>query len=177
MFKRIIFLLVLPLMVFGGNVTLKEGLVEAHTKVFGDSSIDPSVRKLHADLSMQNGDFTTLRGTISFNISDFTSTNSSRDEHMQEMFEMKTFPTITFHINNVVKKAKKYILEGTLAMHGVTKDIAVICSIEPHGTTFTMQSNFSVKVTDYGMEQPTLLFLTVRNRVDIDAKLTLETTK
>lgn len=177
MFKRIIFFLVVPLMVFGSNVILKDGLVEAHTKVFGDSSINPSVRKIHANLSMSNNDFTSLRGTISFNISDFRSTNSSRDEHMQEMFEMKTFPTITFQINNVIKKAKNYILEGTLSMHGVKKNIAVMCSIEPNGTIFTMQSNFNVKVTDYGMEQPTLLFLTVRNRVDIDAKLTLETSK
>lgn len=175
MVKRIIFLLALPLVVFGGNLSLKSGLIQAHTKVFGDTSINPSVKNIQADLSMQNNNIAGIKGTISFPIIDLKSSESDRDEHMQEMFGMKTYPNITLQINKVRANSKYYVIEGVLNMHGVKKPIDINSSIMQNGDTVAINANFSVKVSDYGMEPPSLLFFTVRDKVDINASITLKT--
>lgn len=175
MVKRIMFLLVLPLAVFGGNLSLTNGLIQAHTKVFGDTSINPSVKNIQADLSMQNNNITGIKGTISFPIIDFKSSESDRDEHMQKMFSMTTYPSITLQINKVNVQKKHYVIEGILNMHGVKKPIDINSSIMQNGDTVAINANFSVKVSDYGMEPPSLLFFTVRDKVDINASITLKT--
>lgn len=174
MFKRLMFFLALPLIVFGGNLTLQNGLIQAHTEVFADASIDPSVSSINTDLSIQNGDITSLQGIISFKIIDFKSSNSGRDEHMQEMFEMDKFSDISLKINKVSKVHNDYTLDGLMTIHGVSKDIRVNCDITQDKDMITIASNFIVKVTDYGMEPPSLLFFTVRDDVDINASLKLK---
>jgi len=174
MVKRLMFLLAVPLIVFGGNLTLEDGLIKAHTEVFADASIDPSVSNIQADLSMQDNNIESIKGTLAFNIVDFNSTNSERDEHMQEMFDMKKYANISLKINNIVKKSDVYLIDGVMRMHGVTKPIEINSNIIQNSNKITIQSNFSVKVTDYGMEPPSLLFFTVRDDVDINASLTLK---
>jgi len=175
MVKRIIFLLALPLAVFGGNLSLTNGLIQAHTKVFGDASINPSVKNIQADVSMQNNAVESLKGILSFPIIDFKSSERDRDEHMQEMFAMKTYPNITLQINKVRAKNKHYMIEGVLNMHGIEKPIDINSSIVQNGDSVAINANFSVNVSDYGMEPPSLLFFTVRDRVDINASITLKT--
>lgn len=174
MVKRLIFLLAVPLMVFGGNLTLKSGVIQAHTEVFGDSSIDPSVSKIQADLSMQNSNVESLKGTLSFNIMDFKSSNDGRDEHMQEMFDLKKQANVSLTILSVTKKERKYLIDGIMKIHGVKKPVELSSTIVQKGHQILINSDFSVKVTDYAMEQPSMLFFTVRDRVDVNASLTLE---
>ena len=173
MFKKLIFLMLLPLVVFGGNLVLKNGLIQAHTKVFGDSSIDPAVSKIHTELSMQGDNLKSIKGSISFSIMDFKSSNSSRDEHMQKMFSIDKYADISLSIVSIDQKSANYLLKGVLKMHGVDKNIVIPSSIIKKGDTVSLNSNFSVKVSDYGMEAPSLFFFTVRNRVDINATITL----
>ena len=173
MFRRVVLLLVLPLVLFGASLRLDNGVIQAHTKVFGDASIDPSVKKIETDLSMQDNTIDSLKGRISFHIIDFKSSNSDRDEHMQELFEMKKYSDIKLTINNVIPKDKQYVIEGILSMHGVEKPVDINSAITQNGDTVAINANFSVKVSDYGMEPPSLLFFTVRDRVDINASVIL----
>jgi polyisoprenoid-binding protein YceI len=175
MFKSLIVLLSFPFILLGANLTLNQGKIQASTEVFGDASINPSVTKINTDLSLTKGDPQSLTGDISFNIIDFTSTESARDEHMQEMFEMKKNPSILLHIDEALPQQMPdtYILKGTLKMHGVSKQIQTTAKIEQKNNHLFINSNFHVKVSDYGMEPPSLLFFTVRDRVDINASLDL----
>jgi polyisoprenoid-binding protein YceI len=173
MVKKIIFLLLLPLAVFGGNLRLTNGLIEAHTKVFGDTSINPSVKNIQADLSMQDANIDSLKGKISFHILDFTSSEKGRDEHMQKMFDMKKYANISLKINKIVQKDTNYVIEGIISMHGVQKPVELNSTIVQNGSVMKIHSNFSVKVSDYGMQPPSLLFFTVRDAVDINASVVL----
>jgi len=172
MSKFILFLL-LPLILFGGNLSFKDGIIQAHTEVFGDSAIEPSVKNIHTSLSVKNNDLNSLKGSISFKLLDFKSTNRSRDEHMLEMFEASTFNTVSLTIHNVRQKNSIYILDTTLTMHGVNKDLEIPAKITNNNTTLTLNANFSVKVSDYAMEPPSLLFFTVKDKVNIKANIIL----
>ncbi len=174
MFRKVVLLLVLPLVLFGANLSFESGVIQAHTKVFGDSSIDPSVKNIKADLSMQDDSIDSLKGKLSFNIIDFKSSNDGRDEHMQEMFNMKKYSDISLSINKVTPQNKQYLISATLNMHGVQKPIDINSTITKNDGSVSINANFSVKVSDYGMEPPSLLFFTVRDRVDINASIMLK---
>ena len=171
MAKRLMFLMVLPLVLFGGNLTLQDGTIKAHTEVFGDSEIEPAVTKITASLTMDANNTESISGDISFNIIDFISSSSGRDEHMQEMFEMEKYPAISFSVEKVTKQNQNYIIDGTMYIHGVSKALQIPATITQSNQTISMHSDFQVKVTDYGMEPPSLLFMDVRNEVDINATL------
>ncbi len=153
---------------------ITKGQIDAHTEVFGDGSINPSVSKIRSDLHIQNDDPTTLRGRIWFKIADFRSDNSERDEHMDKMFESSKYPEISLDIQRIRKQGSRYMISGILQMHGVRRPITVAADIVKKNGAFQITSYFNVKVSDYGMEPPTLLFLSVRDRVDIHAGLTLQ---
>ena len=174
MVKYLMLLVVLPLALFGGNLTLKDGLIKAHTEVFGDSSIEPSVSNINADLMMNNNNLNSINGTITFNIIDLKSSNSGRDEHMEDMFEMKKYANISLKINSITKEKNNYVIDGIMHMHGVDKPVKLSSDISKNANDITIKSNFIVKVSDYGMQPPSLLFFTVRDAVDINASLTLK---
>jgi len=175
MVKKLIFTLTtMVAMLAASPLHITGGEIDAHTEVFGDGSINPSVKKIHGNLQMQNDDPATLSGRIWFDIADFRSDNSERDEHMDAMFERTKYPSIALDISHVTKHGSSYMIEGTLQMHGVRKPIAVAADITKKGDVWRIKSYFSVKVSDYGMEPPTLLFLSVRDRVDIHAALELK---
>ncbi len=174
MFKKVMVLLIFPLVLFGANLSVKSGVIQAHTKVFGDTSINPSTKKIHADLSIQDGDIASLHGTLSFRILDFTSSKSSRDEHMQEMFEMQKYANIKLTIKKLLPtNGQHYTIKGILNMHGVNKVVSIKSTIVQKGNNITIKADFSVKVSDYGMKPPSLLLFTVRDRVDIDTSVVL----
>ncbi|WP_428738461.1 YceI family protein [Sulfurimonas sp.] len=176
MAKRLMFLMVLPLVLFGGNLTLKDGTIKAHTEVFGDSEIEPAVTKITANLSMDENNLESISGDISFNIIDFISSSSGRDEHMQEMFEMEKYPAISLSIVKIVKEKDNYVIYGTMHVHGISNSLQIPVTIAENNQTISMHSDFQVKVTDYGMEPPSLLFMDVRNEVDINATLNFNVT-
>lgn len=177
MSKRLIFLLLFPFMLFANTLVLQNGSINALTSVFGDGTIDPSVKKISTNLSMEDSNITTMQGDISFNLVDFISSNSDRDEHMQEMFESSKYTAISFHIDAITKTSDAYTIKGVMDMHGVKKEIEVPAKITTNGATLTIQANFVVKVSDYGMETPSLFFLSVKDDVAINSTLTFGVTQ
>lgn len=174
MVKKLLLLLVLPLVLFGGNLVFQKGLIKAHTEVFGDSGIEPSVSRINTDLMMHDNDLSSIHGKISFNILDLKSSNSGRDEHMQEMFDIKKYTYISLKINSLNKEKDQYLINGILRIHGMNKAVKIPVRINQNISTVTMQSHFIVKVSDYGMEPPSLLFFTVKDAVDINASIVLK---
>ena len=173
MAKKLLFLLVVPFALFAQNLSLIDGNIKAHTEVFGDSTIDPQTKKISVDLSIDDT-IESLQGKVLINALDLVSDNSDRDEHMYEAIGVKEFATIVFEIKKVIKVQDQYMLGGELTLHGVTKLLSVPVTFEKNGVDITLDSKFSILMSEYGIEPPTLLFLTVRDQVDIDVNLQLK---
>ena len=171
--RLFILALLLPLSLFSQNLHFKDGFIQAHTSVFGDSSIEPATNKITTDLSMNTDSINSLHGTISFELKDFISDKPSRDEHMMEMFEAEKYSTISLNIQNIHKTDKDYILYGLLNMHGMQKAVQIKTKITNNTDGIHLNAHFNVKVSDYGMEPPSLLFFTVKDDVAVDANITL----
>ncbi|MFC2073737.1 YceI family protein [Campylobacterota bacterium] len=174
--KKFLIILLLSLPVFAGNLQLKEGFVAAHTEVFGDSTIDPLNNDLRADLTMQDVDITTLRGSFSVDMKLFVSDNSDRDENMNEATEVSKFPLATYTVSSVTQTedAHAYIISGTLDFHGTKNGLDIYAEITWQDNTLTINGISKILLSDYKVEAPCLLgFLCVEDKVDIFAKAVL----
>jgi len=173
MYKKIILLAAVPFLLSAANLTLTDGEIKAHTKVFGDSNINPSTKIITVDVSMDDT-IESLKGKFSIKAKDLKSSKSDRDEHMHEALEVTKYPEIIVDIQSVIKIEDAYKLDGTVTLHGVTKPLNTIAQINKNEDGLTINGSFSVNTTEHGMKPIKLLFLTVRERIDITYDLLLK---
>ena len=164
----------LAVSVWGGSLGFESGTIKAHTEVFGDSSIDPMFKKARSMLVMGD-DPSSLRGSIEVGISDFVSDNKKRDEHMYEAMESEKFPKALFEVKEVTVKGENgYILKGMMTLHGVSKPMNFEGSIAEEGEKVRIKAKSMMKMSDYGIQPPKMLFLTVRDQVDLSVDVVLK---
>ncbi len=162
---------------FSVNLTFSSGYVEAHTSVLGDNNINPKSSNITSHLTMDKGDVTTLKGSVDVSLVKFKSDNEERDEHMYKVLDVKKYAQTTYTITSVTKNtAGSYNIEGTLDLHGVKKPIALLGEVQQNGDKVTIKAKTSFKMSDFGIEPPKLLFLSVRDLVEmtIDTTYTLK---
>ena len=104
--------------------------------------------------------------------------DSIRDHRMKDsVLEAEKFPEITFsarHIEGHLDRGGGFQvkLEGVLKLHGAEHKIA----IDARGTliddNLVATAHFSVPYVQWGLKDPSLLFLTVAKQVDIDIATT-----
>lgn len=172
--KSSIVAMVLAASVYGGNLSYESGLIKAHTEVFGDATIDPMTKKATSHLSM-DASIPTLRGSIEISMNDLFSDNKKRDEHMQEALESSLFPKAVFDLKEVVAKGgDNYVLKGTMTLHGVSKPISFEGTISDEGNKVRIKATSGLKMTDYGIKPIKMMFLTVRDQVDLSVDVVLK---
>lgn len=159
---------------FAGNLSFESGSIKAHTEVFGDSSIDPTAKKATSHLSMDAAP-ATLKGTIEISMSDLISDNKKRDTNMQETLESSTFPKAVFEIKEVVLKGgDNVILKGAMNLHGVTKPMSFEGTVSEEASKVRIKVKSSMKMTDFGITPPKMVFLVVRDQVDLNVDVVLK---
>lgn len=172
--KRLLFLLLLILPLFAGNLQLKEGFVAAHTEMLMDKTIDPLNSNLQADMSMKGDDLSSLRGKLWIEMKLFSSDNDDRDENMHESNEVGKFPFATYTISDVTKNDDAaYTINGELDFHGQKRAFILKSEITLIENEVTINATSKFLVSDYGMEMPCMMFMCVRDQVDIFAKAVL----
>ena len=159
--------MVLAASVFGGNLSFESGTIKAHTEMVADKKIDPAAKRAMSHLSMETNPLT-LKGTIEVSMVDLVSDNKKRDADMQEALESSIFPKVVFEVKEVVAKGEdNYLLKGTMNLHGVTKPITFEGKITEESSKVRIQATSALKMTDFGIKPPKLLFLSVRDQVDL----------
>jgi polyisoprenoid-binding protein YceI len=152
---------------FASNLTFLKGSVLAHTSVFGDSTINPATSHITSHLKMQK-DVGSLHGSVDVSLIDLKSDNAKRDEHMYEAIDTKKYTKATYTIDSLKKQSTgKYIINGTLLLHGVKKPIALEGMVSKKGNTLHIQAKTSFKMSSFGITPPKMFFLTVRDRLDM----------
>jgi len=113
-------------------------------------------------------------GAIVVDAASGDSGNSLRDNRMKDsVLEAQNYPEITFsprHIDANLDPGGGFQakLEGLLKLHGTEHEII----IDMHGSliddTLVATGHFSIPYVEWGLRDPSLLFLTVAKQVDID---------
>ncbi|MDD3055136.1 MAG: YceI family protein [Aliarcobacter sp.] len=175
MFKLLV-ILSLALFANANNLTVQNGEIKAHTEVFGDSEINPTTKSVKADLTMENS-IESIKGKIYFETLTLISDKKSRDEHMYELLQVEKFKTISFDIKSITKNESDYEIKGALTLNGVTKNIKAKIIINQQNNQISLNGGFSFNLTDFNLEPPKMMFLTVRNQIDITYNISLNEVK
>ena len=174
--KKLLIVLFLSLPIFAGNLVLSSGVINAHTEQMMDSTINPFSEKLEAQLSIDGSDITTLSGKFWVEMKSFISDNADRDEHMYETIKSEENVLATFNIISVVqtKEADVYQIDGTLDFHGKKNQLMAKAKIIYANATLNFDADSMIKMSDYGVEMPCMVFMCVRDQVDLKIKATLK---
>ena len=165
MFKLIVSAL-LALSLSATDLPLQSGFIQAHTEIFGDSAIEPATNKISSTLHMEDS-VESIKGTISINTLDLKSSKEDRDANMYELLQATLHPTVSFEIMNIIKNEQNYTIEGNLTLNGITQPISTEATITQREEEINLFGQFSINLTSFGMEPPSMFFLTVRNQIDV----------
>lgn len=176
MFNKLTFSLLTASLLCGAayakELHFKEGFIQAQTEILGDSNIAPKSSHIMTKLTMDETP-DSLKGTISLELLNLKSENEKRDAHMYETLHVKEHPSTNFKLKEIKKESDGYHLLGVLTLNNQTKAIDTKAEINDQEALLQLKGGFNIKMTDFGIEPPTLLFLSVRDEVAISYDLTL----
>jgi polyisoprenoid-binding protein YceI len=98
----------------------------------------------------------------------------ARDNDMRDsVLEVQRYPEITFdpqHFTYELEGGGQFqaTMQGVLTIHEGKHDVALTAQGQLVGDNLTATAHFSVQYVEWGMEDPSVLFLTVAKKVDID---------
>ncbi len=115
---------------------------------------------------------------VQMRITDFQFPNKLMQEHFNENYlESEKYPTSVFkgkikeQIN--LKQAGTYQVHGTLTIHGVTQRVEVPGKIVSDGKQLKLEFKFPVKLEDYKVEIPTIVFSKIAEIIEVTGSMTL----
>jgi len=159
---------------YAGNLSFESGIIRAHTEMVADSTIDPFTKKATSHLAMEANP-STLKGSIEISMSDLYSDNKKRDEHMHETVESSLFPKAVFEVKDVVAKSgDNYTLKGTMSLHGVSKPMSFEGSIVEEGNKVRIKTTGGMKMSDFGIIPPSMMFMKVRDQIELNVDIVLK---
>lgn len=167
--KKLLVVLLLSLPLFSDSLQLQSGSIAAHTEMMMDSTIDPLSSKLSSEISMQDSNIISLNGKFWVQMSSFVSDKKDRDEHMQKALDSNKYKLATYTITSVVptSQADIYTLKGKLAFHGVEKELSAKAKITTDDKVVNFKANTMINMKDFGVEMPCMVFMCVRDQVDL----------
>ncbi|MFC5624205.1 YceI family protein [Algoriphagus winogradskyi] len=117
---------------------------------------------------------------VQMRVIDFEFSNKLMQEHFNENYlESEKFPTSVFkgkikeQADLTVAGRYQVTAEGTLTMHGVTHQVLIPGTIVSDGKQLKLDFKFPVKLEDYKIEIPTIVFSKIAEIVDVSGSMVL----
>ena len=114
--------------------------------------------------------------TISVPIISFMSGHDNRDSNMLFYVDAFSYPLVEIsfshlNISDLIFKGKSVNCDGEIDFHGFKLMQKIPLFITKAKDTIFISSSFSIKLDSFGVEQPSLLMLPIKNEIKIDANL------
>jgi hypothetical protein len=135
------------------------------------------------DISAENTKVTSIfdaKGDIAFlmSIKDFQFEKKLMQVHFNEKYmESEKFPKASFQgkitgFDPSGSGQQQVKAAGKLSIHGVTKDVEMPGTIEVTGNQLMMKSTFKVKLADYNIKVPQIVWQNIAQEVEVSVDLT-----
>lgn len=143
---------------------------------FSDAQIEDITAKNNKSSSI----FDSASGEIVFSIpiKDFVFAKSLMKEHFNEKYmESDKFPKSTFQgkiigFDSVATGEQQVVASGKLTIHGESRQVAIPGTIEVNEGSLTMKAKFLVKLEDYKISIPQLLWQNIAEQVEVTIEFT-----
>jgi polyisoprenoid-binding protein YceI len=169
----------------GAAVDLRSGALELDpSKTVVEFRLPGSLHTTHGTFKLERGTIIAdpatgkAGGSIVIDARSGATGIGARDKEMREsVLEAQRYPEITFdpqHFTLELRNGGQFqaTIQGVLALHGGRHAVALTAQGQLVGDNLTATAHFSVPYVDWGLEDPSVLFLTVAKQVDIDIATT-----
>ena len=147
---------------------------------------NPSFLKIEGLGSAPKGNLTAsnnkINGTFTFTLDTLKTGMKKRDEHMRNYLKVADHPESKLEIKDVTvlptflsapEKQGKIPFKGSLTLNGQTKEISGTFEGKKEGQGIKVSSDFSLQLTQFGIEIPEFAGLTVADKVDLSVQTLL----
>ncbi|MGD0076725.1 MAG: YceI family protein [Candidatus Binataceae bacterium] len=166
---------------FASSTEARIGVLELDpSKTLVEFKLGGSLHTTHGEFKLKGGTIKAhsatgkAEGAIVVDATSGDSGDSLRDNRMKDsVLEAQTYPEITFtpqHIDGHLDSGGGFQakLEGLLKLHGVEHKVRIEARGTLTGDSLVAIAHFSVPYVEWGLKDPSVLFLTVAKEVDID---------
>lgn len=167
---RLWFLTILLLSTALSSWSQKFSIEKSYIKFFSSATIED----ITAENTKANSIFNEATGEVVFSIpiQEFQFAKSLMKEHFNEKYmESEKFPKSTFQgkINDFKPDGglQTVTASGKLTIHGVTHEVQIPGTIEKANGKITMKAKFMVKLEDYKITRPRLLWKNIAEEVEV----------
>jgi polyisoprenoid-binding protein YceI len=108
---------------------------------------------------------------VSAAVSSFDSRNSSRDSHAMEAVQSRKFPRVEFASDSIKPSGDGYAVSGQLTFHGQVRPVAFQVTPRLLPGKIGIKGGFEVKLSDFGVERPRLMFMPVEDKLGVSFEL------
>ncbi|MCC6809465.1 MAG: YceI family protein [Deltaproteobacteria bacterium] len=121
---------------------------------------------------------TTAQLMVRIPVANFDSGNNNRDSNMRDTVEATKFPNVELKavaegVTPQDGQKTKHTLKGKLTFHGVTNNVEVPVDVTWNGKSAKVTGKFSISLEAYKIDRPSLLFVKVEDKLDLDVDLTI----
>jgi polyisoprenoid-binding protein YceI len=165
----------------GAALDLRSGALELNpSKTLVEFRLPGSLHTTHGTFKLERGTIIAdpatgkAGGSIVVDARSGDTGIGKRDNDMRDsVLEAQRYPEITFdplHFTYELKGGGQFqaTMQGVLTLHGGRHDVAVTAQGQLVGDNLAATAHFSVPYVEWGMKDPSFLFLTVAKTVDID---------
>jgi polyisoprenoid-binding protein YceI len=162
----------LVLSVYGQKYSVEQSLVS----FFSDAPVEDIKADNHKATSLLN--VSTGEVAISIPLKDFEFAKSLMKEHFNEKYlESDKYPIATFqgkftNFNLDDSSEQTVTAAGKLTIHGVTREIKVSGTFQLKSNQITAQSKFVIRLEDYKVKIPQILWSNIAEEVEVTITLT-----
>jgi polyisoprenoid-binding protein YceI len=151
-------------------------------KTFVSFFSDAAIEDITAENTKTVGVFNSATGDIAFSvpIKEYQFEKSLMKEHFNEKYmETEKFPKSTFQgkvtgYDASATGPQNVSTKGKLTIHGETKEVEIPGTIEKQGDNLLMKSKFIVKLEDYKIAIPQLLWQNIAEQVEVTVDFTFK---
>jgi len=146
-------------------------LEKSYVSFFSKAAIEDIKAENTESVSLFN--ISTNEIVFSIPIKDFKFDKALMKEHFNEKYlESEKFPKATFSGNvsgfrKEIKGDQSVVAKGKMTIHGVTNEIDVPGSISKDGEKATIKAIFKIKLADYKVKIPQLLWKNIADQVEV----------
>jgi hypothetical protein len=177
--KRIIHLvLIFCAVTFTASAQTLYSTSNGEISFFSDAPLEDIQAVNKAVASIINADNNEI--AVQMRITDFEFPNKLMQEHFNENYlESEKYPTGVFKgkiketLDLKTAGTYKATAEGTMTIHGVTKSVTIPGTIVSNGNQLKLDFKFPIKLEDYKIDIPTIVFNKIAEVVDVTGSMTL----
>jgi polyisoprenoid-binding protein YceI len=131
---------------------------------------DWSGTSISAQIKFDCNDSKVCSVVMNIPVDSFNSNNENRDSNMYDVLEGYYYPQITYMFKdlNLISIQDYYKNNGVLTLHGVSNDHNLNVHCTKNNSDIFCDSDFDIRLTDFNIERPSLLFMKIEDLVQIN---------